>query len=277
MIVVFEYDDYVNFLSDWITSRPKKGRGIKTEMAHYMGCLPAHITKVLNRNVHLTLEQAAKVLPYLELSSLEGHYFLGLVELGRAGNKELREMVQERLEELKTKIQDPRRVGGHELEFSHKEKNIYYSSWHYHAVEILTSLPKFQTLEALSKCMGISKNDVMKVLNFLIEKGLIKRVEDKFVLSKLQLNYNVDPGITNIKNHHKNWRTRALISLDYKREYNINFTGVYSIPKVLVPVMRDFFIDKLMEFWNTIDEHPDDPDEPFCICLDFFDFSNQNE
>jgi len=277
MVSIFEYEDYVSFLTDWISSRPKKGRGIKTDMAHYMGCLPAHITKVLNRSVHLTLEQAAKTLSFLELSNLEGHYFLGLVELGRAGNKELQDLIFERLEGYREQIQTAKRAGAKDHGLSQVEKDLYYSTWHFLAVEILVSCPRYQTVEAIGDCLGITKKQAMEVINFLAEKNIIQREGEKFIRSELGLNYNIKPGPTNNRNHHKNWRTRAEVSLDQEEETNINFTGVYSMPKVLVPVMRDFLVNHIMEFWKVIDEHPDDPDEAFGLCIDFFNLSRPKE
>ncbi len=277
MIVVFEYDDYVDFLDDWIISRPKKGRGVKSEMAHYMGCLPAHITKVLNRDIHLTLEQAAKVISFLELTSLEGHYFLGLVELGRAGNKELQDLILERLDELKKKIQDASRIGAQSRGFSTEDKDIYFSSWLYIAIEILSSISRFQTLEDICSSLKISKIQAMEVLDFLIEKNLIIRAEDKFVLRELSLKTTADPGTSNLKNHHKNWRTRATVSLDQKFENNLNFTGVISLPKVVTPAIRETLIATIKELWEIAEQHPDDPDEAFCLCIDFFNFSSVSE
>lgn len=277
MVVVFEYDDYVNFLSDWIISRPKKGRGVKTEMAHYMGCLPAHITKVLNRDVSLTLEQAAKVLTFLELSSLEGHYFLGLVELGRAGNNELRDLIIERLEELREKIQKAARIGAKDFEFTEKDSDIYYSNWLFLGIEILSSIKDIQTLEAICKSLNISKSQAMEVLSFLIEKNLVERIDDKFVIKELSLKTNPVPGASNLKNHHKNWRTRALVSLDSKLENNVNFTGVISFPGVLAPVIRESLIATIKDINEMISVHPDDPDTAYCLCLDFFNFSSPNE
>lgn len=277
MVVVFEYDDYVNFLSDWISSRPKKGRGVKTEMAHYMGCLPAHITKVLSRDVHLTLEQAAKIITFLELTSLEGHYFLGLVELGRAGNKELRDIIIERLDELSKKIQDATRIGAKNREFTEKDNNLYYSNWLYMGIEILTSINDLQTLEAICKSLNISRSQAMEILNFLVEKKLVEKVDDKFVIKELSIKTNPLKGGANLRNHHKNWRTKALVSLDSKLENNVNFTGVQSFPKALVPVIREKLIATIKDINEMTNDHPDYPDTAYCLIVDFFNFSSPIE
>jgi uncharacterized protein (TIGR02147 family) len=277
MVIVFEYDDYVNFLSDWILSRPKRGRGVKTEMAHYMGCLPAHITKVLNRDVHLTLEQAAKTLSFLELSSLEGHYFLGLVELGRAGNRELREIVMERLEELRKKVQMAARLGAEEKEFSEKDNDTYYSNWLYMAIEMLSAIEKYQTLEAICDCLKISRPKAMEILNFMVEKGIIDRVDDKFIKREMVVRTNPSLNISTLRNHHKNWRTRALVSLDQKNENNLNFTGVLSVPREVVPQIRETLMATIKEVFSIGQVHPDPPEMAFGFCVDFFNYSSPNE
>ena len=93
MKTIFEYEDYADYLNDWVTSRPKKGRGIKREISHSLNCHPTHITQVFKKKTHFTLEQTAKIVRYLALSDLEGNFFLGMVEKARAGNQELRELI----------------------------------------------------------------------------------------------------------------------------------------------------------------------------------------
>ena len=72
---ILQYSDYIDFLSDWISSRPKKGHGVKSKMSNCIGSVPAQITQVLKKEVHLTPDQAAKMITFLELSNLEGEFF----------------------------------------------------------------------------------------------------------------------------------------------------------------------------------------------------------
>ena len=168
------YLDYTEFLKDWILSRPRKGHGVKVRMAQHLGCIPTQITKVLKREIHLTLDQAAKLTSFLELSQLEGHYFFGLVELGRAGSMEMKSLVQERLDELKINLQEKERFADEIHELSGADYEIYYEKWYFSAIEMLSAISKFQTVDSLSEHLNLPKKEVLKVLNFLVKKESVR-------------------------------------------------------------------------------------------------------
>ena len=73
---IYKYTNYTDYLNDWIASKPKNGRGQKFRMAKYIGCIPAHVTNVLKKDQHFTLDQAAKVITFVELSKLDVNTFL---------------------------------------------------------------------------------------------------------------------------------------------------------------------------------------------------------
>lgn len=275
MASIFDFDDYVDFLEDWILSRPKRGRGVKTEMAIYMGCLPAHITKVLNRDVHFTLEQAAKILTFLELSKVEGHYFLNLVEFGRAGNSELRSIISERLEEIKSKSFEEKKLDISKNKMAPEDIEVYFSTWHYLAAEMLTSIEKYQTIDAICECLELTKNQAMKVMNFLVERNFIRRDGNRFI-KDFGLHSVDSPGPAVLKNYHKNWRTRALVSLDQDVENNLNFSWVVSMPKEVIPIIKTTLIEKIKEMNDLVMDHPADPDGLQCLTIDFFKLSSPN-
>ena len=104
---IFKYSDYQKYLNDWIESKPRKGRGIKLDLAKFLGITPGHVSKILNQDIHLTPDQAAKLISYLDLSEIEGKYFLSLVEMARAGSVELREIIRDRLDGFKKEWYTP--------------------------------------------------------------------------------------------------------------------------------------------------------------------------
>src|SRR5688500_3076235 len=87
---LFTYSDYKAYLRDWIRAHPHRGRGIKSRLARTAGCQVAYLSRVIERDAHLSLEQAMSLQGPLGHGRGEAKYFLLLVELARAGTQSLR-------------------------------------------------------------------------------------------------------------------------------------------------------------------------------------------
>jgi len=237
-------------------------------MATYIGCIAPQISRVLKKENHFTLDQASKVISFLELSKWEGHYFTGLVELARAGNNERREIVEERLEGIKKKLSEvPRGFKGDKSSLSREDYEFYYKSWICLAIEILTSIPKYQNVDAICEYLHLPKKEVLKNLNFLVEKGLITKNGDKYNRDSFVSLLGKPPEIYRNK-HHVNWRTRALNSIDQREENNLNLTIVTSFPKKDIGKVIDFLHEKSAELLKSLEDST--PEELRCLCIDFF-------
>jgi len=265
---ITNYQEYVKYLDVWIHDRPRKGRGIKTQMAKYIGCYPIHITKILNRTAHLTMEQSAKIINFLELSKLEGQYFLCLVELARAGNNELRETIKDRMEEITEKWKYvPSSYIGEKLVLSREDYEILYESWIYLAIELLATIPKFQQIDSICDYLHLPKKEVLKVLNFLVEKELVKKEGDRYIRD-LKISLEMPPADIYRAKHHINWRNRAIGSLDQKEENNLNSTIVMSLSEKDVPRIMELIDKTSADIVKSVEDSP--REELRCLCIDFF-------
>ena len=267
-VTVFKYSDYVQFLNDWIQSRPKKGRGIKAQMAHSIGCNPVHITRVLQKSAVLTMEQAVRVNIFLELSNLEDRYFMSLVEMARAGNNELKEFVKRRLVEIKEQWEQSHR--GHKgktLGLSREDYEIYYGSWIYEALDKLASIPKYQKLDSMCEYLNLSKKEVLAALNFLLEKDLIKKEGNRYIRD-LRNTLDNPPGHIFWTKHHMNWRNKAVASFDDREENNLSINILTSLSEKDIPRLINFLHEKSAELIESVKDSP--REELRCICIDFF-------
>lgn len=266
---IFEYSDYAEFLTDWIKSRPKGGHGVKIRMAKYLGCIPAQITKVLKKDIHLTLDQAAKAITFLELSNFEGQYFLGLVELARAGSNELREIILERLSEIKKKVISPEGISkAKKYNLSEEELKTYYENWYYTAIEVLAQIPKYQTVSAICDYLNLPKSKALNILNFLVEKGIVNKEGSKYIRD-LSIRFDdFEPGSIFFKARAINWRNQALASLDQKEENNLNLNLVFTLAEKDIPRLKDSLIEKAKELYKSVEDSP--KEEIRCLCIDFF-------
>ena len=115
----------------------------------------------------------------------------------------------------------------------------------------------------------LPKSRVLNVLNFLIEKGIIKKEGLKYIRD-LSFKFEKFPtkGYTFIKANTTNWRNRALASLDQKEENNLNLTLVFSLAEKDIPRIKDFLTEKVKELYNSVEDSP--REEIQCLCIDFF-------
>lgn len=268
-----EYKDYINFLNDWILSCPNRGRGIKAKMAKFIGCDPIHITRVLRRDLNLTLEQTAKLITYLELTELEGKYFLGLVEWERAGNQELKEMVEGRLNEYKRELAGIGRAPVKREEYPEKDMDTFFSSYLYSAIEVACNLEGLQTASNLSEYFNIPQKRTMEILSFFVKLGVLEKRGDRYV-------HLAEPKFRELTPKQKrinatNWRNRVIASLEYDSDidfhrdlcFTIDSKSIESIKKD----MLDFLVILLDKYFKEEEIHKLSDDRLCAICLDFFE------
>ena len=272
MKTIFEYKDYADYLNDWIISRPKKGRGIRREISLSLNCHPTHITQVFKKRAHLTLEQAAKLIRYLALSDLEGNYFLGMVEKARAGNQELRDLIDWKQERIKKEWTALRRFKPKRFEFSDEDKAVYYGNWFYAGIRILLSIPKYQNEFAIAEQLKIPPKKVREALNFFLEKGFVTKEGDCYQADFGKLTSGAGAGSIFQKNHHKNWRAQGLVSLDNKKKNDLHLTHLFSISKKDMGLVREKLINSIQEITKTVEKSKDE--EAGCICLDLFQLTS---
>ncbi len=93
---IFEYNDYKLFVRNRIREMARAGRGQYQKMALHLRVHPTLVSQIFRGVRDLTPEQASEVAVFLELSEPESQYFLTLVQISRAGNQRLRELLERR-------------------------------------------------------------------------------------------------------------------------------------------------------------------------------------
>jgi uncharacterized protein (TIGR02147 family) len=205
---IFEGSDYKIFFRKRLKSFPKEGRGQLLKVAAFLKTPPSTLSQVFHGDRHLTLEQAADIVDFLALSEKEAEYFLALVELARAGNPRLRKHCEKRLARIKEESQSIKTRVEHKKTLGENEKFIFYSSWHYSAVRILTSIPGFQRPPQIAASIGLSLQRVQEVLEFLVRHGLCVEAGGKYSYGPSSTHIGAEDPL--VFRHHGNWRERAL-------------------------------------------------------------------
>lgn len=95
---LFEYQNYVDFLREWIELRPSQGRGQISQMARHLNISSVSMSYIVNGQRNLSEEQAVELVEFLGLTDIESEFFLTLVQFERAGSKKLERIYLKKLE-----------------------------------------------------------------------------------------------------------------------------------------------------------------------------------
>jgi uncharacterized protein (TIGR02147 family) len=226
-INVFDFSDYRELLLRLLKSEGARW-GAVGQIATAIGCQRSYLSKVLHGKAELTMDQAHALARYLGFGAVATEYFLGLVEKSRAASPAFRAHIDKRLaalkrehENLSEKMDRPRAPE----DFRHA---IYYSSWYYSAIHILTSVPGYQTPSSIATRLQLPLPLVQDALKQLAEMELVKK-EGRDWNFAAEIHVGAQSPLVAL--HHGNWRQRAVIDAAQGLDASIHFTTVQAISK----------------------------------------------
>jgi len=243
------------------------GRGSRARLSRAIGCQTAYTTQVLRGDSHFSLEQAEAISEFLGHTDDQGHYFLLLVQIARAGSSKLRQRFQHQIDSiregrslLKNRLEIPASLEEH-------QQTKYYSAWYYGAIHALASIPDFQNAEKISARLGIGMKHTQEALEFLLETGLLQRSKTgQLKIGKGQIHLGSESSM--IGKHHTNWRLQAIRATEKPIAENLHYSSVISISQKDEIKIREKLIELLKEVKPLIRDSEEE--ELCCFCLDFF-------
>lgn len=262
---LFNYESYKSYLKDYITEN--KRSGLMSELALGCRCNRAYFSQMLNSKIQLTADHAVNLSEYLKFDEAEKEYFLYLVLYERSAEpaaqksilKKIQNLREDRLS-LSKSIKNKDRVE----ELSIDQKTLYYSTWHWSAIHVLTSTKEHQTVDALAKRLSLSKEKVKTIIDGLERMGLVKKKDSSWV--HVGANLYLAPGSTDNHVNHWNWRNRALETSNNPNA--IHYTTVFSLSR------HDFdsLKEKLLLFIKAQREtiHSSGSEDMYAFCCDLF-------
>ncbi len=247
---IYEYDDYKIYLLHLENVHSNFKKGFRSRIAEAIGCKNAYISQVLNKNYHLSLEQALLVAAFLQMETNEEKYFLWLVEYARSGTKELRDYFLNLLHELREDhLNIQNRVEAKPL-LSEEAHTRYYSDWSYAGVHILSTIPGYQGIPKISEALKISAEKTQEVVQFLIKIGLL--AETRGVLKPGMTQLHLSDSSVHISKHHTNWRIKAIQSLGNKQKKDIHYSTISSLSKKDVEDIRQTLVQVVQAYTEKV-------------------------
>lgn len=265
MISVYNYKGYRSFFKAWLDQQ-QSSFGLLSQIAKALECQNSHLTRVLKEEVHFTMDQAFRLTEFQKMTESETSYFLRLVEFERSGDFKFRERLKRELSQLKKEHENlSKRHNDQEIQ-SKEFESLYYSSWVWSAIHVITDIPAYQTSDAISKRLSLDEKLVRSVLEKLETYGLVKKKSNKWIFLGGALHLPKTSPMNSVQ--HGNWRGRAVQQAQNKDNEGLHYSIVQSVSYEDADKIKQLFLDALAEYRKIA--LPSASQELMCLTLDYF-------
>jgi hypothetical protein len=258
---VFDYLSYKTYLKD------RLGRGERSRFASHLRCQASFLSQVLNGAPDLSLEQGVLANEYFRHSKKESKHFIFLLLKNRAGSAQLEGYFSELVEESRREQEkiSSRISEWHELD--RPSQAIYYSSWVYGALHVLSSIPVERQREYLEQKLGLDPEQTQEAIRFLLEQKLLVQKGGRLQPSERRVHLPAESDF--VLSHHRNYRLRALEELKIRKPRNLHYSMLLAVSKADAQRIRELFL----ELFKKADEIivPSREEVAYQLCLDYFE------
>lgn len=266
MAVVFDESTYRSYLKNRLGQENQR-TGQKTAAAKAIGCHTTYLSQVLNDRADLSLEQADLMNSFLAHTKEESEFFLILVLKARAGTVRLRAHFQEKIDQLLQSRNVIKNRIGNNTKISREDEARFYGSWYFGAVHVLVSIPELSTREALSDYLKLPLAKVSKILDFLEQLALVKRVGARYQHVATMVHLGSESA--NLVKHHLNWRLRSMRVLEERGASETHYSAAISLSKKDAAKIKQILIDTLKANLDLVAGSKEEV--AYGYCFDFFE------
>lgn len=262
---LFNLMDYKTFILEQIEKNSAE-RGYQKRLASAAKCHASYLSHVLHSDHHLHPDQAMGLCLFWSLSSEETDWFLELVNLARTQSAPLRRRIEQRLKSLKEKQENLSEKFQKPRITRTAEESLYYSSWHWSALHIITSIPTYRKIEIIADRLQLPKELVSHCLVKLEQMGLVKKAGSEWKIVPGGLFIPKEAFLSH--NHHANWRHRALLDAQNASHDGIHYTYVASHSSNDSEGIKSVLLEAIERTGKIVRASPEE--EISCVCLDWF-------
>lgn len=246
---IYGFSDYRPYLLKYFGDKSLR-RGLKSKAAAFLGVHTTLISQILHDKVIPNLEQGDKLNQFIGHNEEESHYFLLLLQKARAGTRSLQNYFQSQLDQIQKNRQVLKKRVGNTETVALQDELRYYSAWQFSAVHVALSVPELSQPETLSAELKIPLVDVRAILDFLVRAGLAQANSQGFSIGTRHI--HLGTSSTQLRNHHLNWRLRAMQAIDQDVKNNFHYSSVVSLSRKDVQTIKELLIQALNSANRTI-------------------------
>ncbi len=148
----------------------------------------------------------------------------------------------------------------------------YYSTWYYSAIHVATSIPAYQTRDAIAAGLGIAPALVSECLEFLVEHGLVVMKKDRYLIGPVRMHLGADSAM--VSRLHANWRLQALQSLERpvaRASHDLHYSTVLTLSHEDAKRVRETLLRAVDETEKIFRPSPEEV--VYCVGMDWFRIS----
>src|SRR6185312_2795651 len=254
MINIAGMRDYKQFLRELIAHRKKVGT--QNALAKAMGCQPAYLTRVLNGDADLSLDQIHSASRFFGLTNIEREFWIFLNLENRSVDAELKKYFRLKRNQV---ISEHQRIG-HRIENSTKletpVEEIYYAQWHLAAIHMATMLPRLKSAHDISDYLRIPLKKVNDSLSDLERLGILRLTSKGFQTTQARLHLGSDSR--HIGRHHTNWRLKTVEKLNNGIDSGLHYTSIISCSKIDEERIREELIACIQKIRKIVEGSKDE-------------------
>ncbi|OIQ20848.1 MAG: hypothetical protein BM556_02575 [Bacteriovorax sp. MedPE-SWde] len=265
---IFEYSDYKKYTLELISTYPKEGRGVFSQLSKSLNVSSVLISKIFKGDKDLSIDQAVLTCDFFEFNELESDYFITLVSKARAASTETRKYFEKKLYDLQLKALDVKNRISKQNEISEEAKCEFYSSWIYTAIRQSCALEEINTEEDLCEIFKLPAHTIREKVEFLKNNGLLKEENNTLSLGMNSTYLSKDNPL--IHSHRKNWRLKAIDSFTNNNENDLFFVAPMVISEEIATKLREKLLSVIQELYKDAPEQ--DAEATYCLNIDLFNF-----
>lgn len=263
---IFEENDYKKVLNNLIKEKRKTQKGFSSKLAEHLGVHATLVSQVFAGSKDFTEEQMLLVCEFMGIPKLESQYLLVLLQFERAGSKKLKDYFLELKKQIQNQaLQVSKRVTK-DKHLTEVEKSIFYSSWIYSAIHLLTTLETDVHFEFICKKLNLSQSKARAVLDFLIETKMVVEENGKFKPGAVAT--HLEKSSPFLIKHHTNWRLQAIQAAETLSDEELMYTGNISISRKDFAILREELMQTIQRVLKVVGPSPAEDLAQFN--LDFF-------
>jgi len=260
---LFDFKNYQSFLLNFFQTK----RGNQARLAEHLDCKSSFLTQVIDQKVHLSFEQSTEVSNFLGLNRNEKMAFILMVQKEKIQLESEKKFIMDQIDDCKNK-NDQVKTRLHETtELPEEYKFIYYSSWIYSAIHILTAFKWIKTEDDIKQYLNLDRKTVHDVVTFLLGCELVQMKNGKLEIGKTQI--HIDNESKFIGNHHINWRNKAIEKLNARKERILNFSSLIGISEKDHEKIKKILLDSIEQSNEIIQKSGEE--KAYFINIDFME------
>ena len=265
---IYEFESYKDYVRERVRRTPARGKGEFQKISKALGVHPSLVSQIFKGERELSAEQAWSLSRYLGLNPEETEYLLTLVQLARADKPEFTAFLRKRRESLRQSVSiPPSTTKTDEIRLNEHDQLVFYSSWFYSAIRLISALPKFQTADAIVEELGLPIGVVRQTLAFLVSKGLC--VEERGKVRPGPLRTWIEAESPLAIRHHLNWRIKAMDRMPRRTSSEFFATFPVAIGHEDAVVVRSLLLDTFDEIDGIV--RSSKGAKVSCLNIDWFD------